>query len=42
VPLRKANGFASIIEVVGIQDGLELVGHDDMWLGVHPMLLGLI
>ena len=37
--LGKADSFASLIEVIGIQDRLELIGHDGMLLGIHPMLL---
>ena len=35
----KPKGLASVIEYGGIQNGLELLGHDGKLLGIHPTLL---
>lgn len=35
----KPKGLASVIEHVGIQNSLELLGHDGKLLEIHPTLL---
>src|SRR5712664_1843131 len=40
--LEKVELFAALIKDIGIEDGLELVGHGAKLLGIHPTFLSLI